>query len=114
MMNNPIKISTPCIANKTYYTLLFADGNKVRRWNYTSNITDLPKAPVLLTVGSATAQITGFEMSEDHKKTYVAFYDPQKEGLNGSVWLFDTDTGEVLEKHEHFCYRPVKMFYKTR
>jgi hypothetical protein len=113
-MNNPVKISTPCIANKTYYTMFFADGNKVRRWNYTSNIADLPKAPTLLTVGSPTAQITGFEMSEDHKVTYVSFYDPQKEGLNGSVWLFNTDTGEVLEKHDNFCYRPVKMFYKTR
>ena len=114
MMNNPVKISTPCIANKTYYTMFFADGNKVRRWNYTSNIADLPKAPVLLTVGSSTAQITGFEMSEDHKITYVSFYDPQKQGLNGSVWLFDTDSGEILEKHDNFCYRPVKMFYKTR
>ena len=114
MMNNPITISTPCIANKTHFTMFFADGNNVRRWNYTSNIADLPKAPVMLTVGSATAQITGFEMSEDHKVTYVSFYDPQKEGLNGSVWLFDTDTGEVLEKHDNFCYRPVKMFYKTR
>ena len=114
MMNNPIKISTPCIANKTYYTLLFADGNKVRRWNYTMDLAGLPNAPTLLTVGSPAAQITGFEMSEDHKITYVAFYEPQKEGLNGSLWVFDTDTGEVLEKHNNFCYRPVKMFYKTR
>ena len=114
MMNNPIKISTPCIANKTYYTLLFADGNKVRRWNYTMDLAGLPNAPTLLTVGSPAAQITGFEMSEDHKITYVAFYEPQKEGLNGSLWVFDTDTGEVLEKHNNFCYKPVKMFYKTR
>ncbi len=114
LMNNPIKSSTPCIANKTYYTLLFADGNKVRRWNYTSNIADLPKAPTLLTVGSPEAVITAFEISENHKITYVAFYEPSKKGLNGSVWLFDTDTGEVLEKHNDFCYRPVKMFYKTR
>ena len=114
MMNNPVKITTPCIANKTYYTMFFADGNKVRRWSYTSNIADLPKAPTLLTVGSPAAKITGFEMSEDHKVTYVSFYEPQKEGLNGSVWLFDTDTGAVLEKHDNFCYRPVKMFYKTR
>ena len=114
MMNNPIKISTPCIANKTYYTLFFADGNRVRCWNYTSNLAGLPNAPVLLEVGSPVAQITGFEMSEDHKVTYVSFYEPYKQGLNGSVWLFDTDTGEVLERHNNFCYKPVKMFYKTR
>ena len=114
MMNNPIKISTPCIANKTHYTLFFADGNRVRSWNYTSNLTGLPNAPVLLSVGSPVAQITGFEMSDDHNLTYVSFYEPQKEGLNGSVWVFDTDTGEVLERYNNFCYKPVKMFYKTR
>lgn len=115
--NNPINISTPCIANKTHYTMFFATGNQVRRWNYTSdieNLKSLKTSPVLLTVGSPAAQITGFEMSEDHKVTYVSFYEPKKEGLNGSVWLFDTDTGKVLEKHNNFCYRPVKMFYKTR
>lgn len=110
----PVNETTPCVANKTYFTLLFADGNKVRSWNYASSVTGLPKAPVLLTVGSDKAVITGFEISDDHKVTYVAFYEPSKPGLNGSVWLFDTDTGEVLEKHENFCYRPVKMFYKTR
>lgn len=114
MMNNPIKISTPCIANKTHFTLFFADGNRVRRWNYTSNLTGLPGVPALLEVGSPMAQITGFEMSDDHKKTYVAFYEPQQEGLNGSIWVFDTDSGEVLEKYNNFCYKPVKMFYKTR
>lgn len=112
--NNPIGVGTPCIANKTYGTLLFADGNVVRCWNYTSELSDLPKAKKLVQVGSPQAKIVGFEMSADHKITYVAFYEPMKSGLNGSVWLFDTDTGKVLEKHNNFCYRPVKMFYKTR
>ena len=112
--NNPITISTPCIANKTYYTLLFADGNKVRRWNYTTGLNNLPDAPTLLTVGGSTAQITGFEMSEDHTRTYVAFYDPGQEDKNGSVWVFNTDTGEILERYDNICYRPVKMLLKSR
>ena len=102
------------MANKTFYSLLFADGNKVRRWNYNSNIASLANAPVLLSVGSDNAVITEFEISADHLKTYVAFYEPNVEGLNGSVWVFDTDTGEVLEKYENICYKPVKMFYKAR
>ena len=112
--NNPITISTPCIANKTYYTLLFADGNKVRCWNYTTGLNNLPDAPPLLEVGSSTAQITGFEMSEDHTRTYVAFYDPAQEDKNGSVWVFNTDTGEILERYDNICYRPVKMLLKSR
>ena len=117
MNNSPLTATTPCIANETYYSLLFAKGNKVHRWYYASNTTgfdDLIKAPELLSVGSPMAKITGFEISADHKKTYVAFYEPAKSGLNGSVWVFDTDSGEVLEKYDNVCYQPVKMFYKTR
>ena len=56
----------------------------------------------------------GFEISDDHLRTYVTFYEPKQEGLNGSVWIFDTDKGSVLEKYDNICYRPVKMIYKNR
>ena len=111
---------TPCIANATYKTMLFADGNKVLRWYYTKEEKEggkqylLEDADQLLSVGSENAVITAFELSSDHKKTYVAFYEPQQEGLNGSVWVFDTDNGKVLEKYENVCYQPVKMFYKKK
>lgn len=114
LMNNPLKENTPCVANKTYYSLLFADGNKVRRWNYNTRISGLANAPELLVVGSSNAVITAFEISDDHLKTYVAFYEPDQQGLNGSVWVFDTDKGTVLEKYDNVCYKPVKMFYKKR
>ncbi len=114
LMNSPFKVNTPCVANKTFYSLLFADGNKVRRWNYNTRLSDLAKAPTLLTVGSSNAVITAFEISDDHLKTYVAFYEPEQEGLNGSVWVFDTDKGTVLERYDNICYQPVKMFYKKK
>lgn len=113
----PINMETPSIANKTNSTAFFADGNKVRRWRYDTSLTNLVKAfneEEFLKVGSDNAVITGFEMSEDHKITYVAFYEPNQEGLNGSVWMFDTKTGEVLEKHDNVCYQPVKMIYKKK
>jgi hypothetical protein len=74
----------------------------------------MTKADVLLTVGSDNAVITGFELSDDHKKTYVAFYEPNQKGLNGSVWVFDTDKGTVLDKHDNVCYQPVKIMYKKK
>lgn len=114
LLKSPLGINTPCVANKTYYSLLFADGNKVRRWSYNNRVSTLANAPVLLSVGSDNAVITAFEISADHMKTYVAFYEPGQDGLNGSVWVFDTDKGTVLEKYENICYRPVKMFYKKR
>lgn len=113
MGESPITETTPTIANRTYYSLLFGEGNKVRRWNYTTSQL-LSNADVLQTVGSESAVITGFEMSADHKITYVAFYEPNQSGKNGSVWAIDTDKGTVLEKYDNICYRPVKIIYKSK
>ena len=112
-----ISVETPCIANSTYQTMLFANGNVVKKWNYASTEEKYfinTKSENLLTVGSSKAVITSFDISEDHKKTYVAFYEPNQEGKNGSVWVFNTDTGEVLEQYNNVCYQPVRMFYKKK
>ena len=115
-----INENTPCIANATYKTMFFPDGNKVMRWYYTKEknsaggIYYLEDADVLCRIGSEKAVITAFEISDDHKKTYVAFYEPGQEGKNGSVWVIDTDNGEILEKYDNVCYQPVKMIYKKK
>lgn len=105
--------TTPCVANRTFYSMLFAEGNQVKCWNYTSNQW-ITQAPVLQTVGSESAIITGMELSADHKETYVAFYEPEQQGLNGSVWVIDTDKGTVLRKYDNVCYQPVKVMYKKK
>ncbi len=109
----PLDENTPCIANKTYYSMLFAKGNKVMKWYYASSsfITD---AKELLAVGSENAVITSFEISADHTRTYVSFYEPDQPGQNGAVWVFDTDKGTVLEKYDNVCYKPVKIMYKEK
>lgn len=118
MATSPIGVETPCIANKTYTTLLFADGNKVRVWNYSALPSDFSKlinADVLYTIDSESAVITGFEISDDHKKTYVAYYEPDSENeLNGSLVVIDTDTGALLEEYKNISYQPVKIIYKTK
>lgn len=111
--NFAIDENTPCIANKTYDTMLFANGNKVMRWHYLKSDW-LEDADVLLKVGSNDAIITSFDISDDHMKTYVAFYEPNQEGKNGSVWVFDTHSGKVLEKYNNVSYQPVKIFYKKK
>ncbi len=113
MGTNILNEQTPCVANKTYYSLLFAQGNKVRRWNYATS-QQLDKADVLQTFGSETAVVTDLVISADHQTTYVAFYEPSQPGLNGSVYVISTDTGEILERHDNICYRPVRMIYKKK
>lgn len=105
--------TTPCIANRTYYSMLFAEGNKVKRWNYTTSQL-ITAADDFLTVGSESAIITSMELSADHTRTYIAFYEPEQSGLNGSVWVIDTDKGTVLNKYENVCYQPVKIMYKKK
>ena len=105
--------TTPCVASYTYYTMLFADGNKIRQWYYDSSQL-ITAAEVLQTVGSESAIITSMVLSADHKQTYVAFYEPDEPGLNGSVWIIDTDKGTVLKQYDNVCYQPVKMIYKKK
>lgn len=110
---NVINENTPCIANATYETMMFADGNKVMKWYYLKD-DYLEDAIELLKVGSDDAIITSFDISEDHLKTYVAFYEPNQEGKNGSVWVIDTNSGTILEQYDNISYQPVKIMYKKR
>lgn len=110
---NLIKETTPCVANKTFYSMLFGKGNKVMRWNYTTTQT-LANASVLTSVGSENAIITDLIQSKDHLTTYVAFYEPLQSGLNGSVYVIDTDNGAILERYENVCYKPTRIIYKKK
>lgn len=107
----PFNAGTPCIANHTYRSFFYAVGNKVYRWYYPQQFSTVN---LLQKIGSDDAIITAFELSPDHKKTYVAFYEPSKTGKNGSVWVIDTDKGDVLEKYDNVCYKPSKIIYKKR
>lgn len=104
---------TPCIASKTFQIMLYAKGNKIMKWNYTTS-QKISAAAEHLTVGSESAVITGFEMSADQKVTYVSYYEPGDAGKNGSVLAFDTDKGTLLKEWPNVCYKPVKMFYKYK
>ncbi len=110
---NVINEQTPCVANKTYYSMLFGSGNKVRRWNYATS-QSLADAETLQTFGSDKAIVTDLVISDDHLTTYVAFYEPDQPGLNGSVYVINTDTGDILERHDNICYKPVRMIYKKK
>lgn len=104
---------SPMVASRVYYALLYGDGNKVYKWNYTTS-QFLNQVPQHAEVGTANAVITAMELSLDQTETFVAFYEPEEEGLNGHVWVIDTDRGTVLRKYDNVCYRPVKIMYKKR
>lgn len=110
---SPINEKTPSVANGTYNSMLYADGNKVRRWYYMTD-QHISEADVIAELGSKDAIITAFEISEDNTLTYVAYYEPAEEGLNGYMSIIDSDTGEVLDTYNNISYKAVKMIYKQR
>ena len=45
---------------------------------------------------------------------FVAFHEPAESGLNGHVWVYDTQDGALLRKYDNVCYQPVKIMYKKK
>ena len=108
-----ITAETPLVSSRLYYALFFGDGNKVRRWNYyTSQM--LEQSTTHCVVGTENAVVTSMELSRDQEELFVAFYEPDENGLNGHVWVYGTDSGELLRKYDNVSYRPVKIFYKKK
>lgn len=105
--------TTPCVAKYKGKSMLFAEGNKVRSWEYISS-TAIYDAKNLHTIGSESAVITSLALSTDQTKVYVAFYEPEQSGLNGSVWVVGADNNTIYNKYENVCYQPVKIIYKKK
>ncbi len=108
-----LKTESPIVGSAKYLAILFADGNNVYRWNYTTN-QQINQAPVHATFGSASAVVTSITLSDDQEELFVAFYEPEQPGLNGHVWVVNTDTGKLLRKYENVGYKPVKLIYKKK
>ncbi|MDE7378846.1 MAG: hypothetical protein K2N13_07820 [Paraprevotella sp.] len=104
---------TPHVATELYNYLLYGDGNKIVRWIY-SQPQLLDNAKVCATVGSDRAVVTAMELSLDHTETFVAFYEPDEEGLNGHVWVLNTEDGTLLRQYDNICYRPTRIIYKKK
>ena len=103
----------PMLATQLDGSVLFAEGNAVRKWIFNS-AQMVHDAEAIATVGSADARITSMAFAPDHLTTYVAFYEPNESGLNGHVWQIDTQTGSVIARHDNICHRPVKIIYKKK
>ncbi len=104
---------TPYVATHLYNALYYAKQNQILRMNYSVSMF-LNSVKKHSTVGSSEAVITAMELSQDHLETYVAFYEPNESGLNGHVWVIETETGEILRKYDNVCYRPTKIIYKKK
>ena len=109
-----------------YYTCAFvSNGNKIYKWFYSQ--LDIDATPfVTLPEGEEVRCLNHYQCSRSvsdaeyldysrQKQFYVATYNPNREGeYKGSLYIYDADTGKLINKYEGISYEPVSMFYKIK
>ena len=107
-----------------YYTCAFVSHkNEVYKWFYTQ--LDLDAMPFIkLPEGEEIRCLNHYQKSRNdsnyqdysvQKEIYIASYNPNREGeFKGSLWVYNADTGKLINKYEGISYEPVDMFYKIK
>lgn len=114
------RAGAPMVVSNTNKMAFYGSGNKLYMWPYEQN--SLNYSTVLTELGSATSEITAISMSTDQSTLYVATYDPQQGGLNGSCHVItvnrNTATDDVtvggITNYNNVSYKPVKIMYKNK
>ena len=116
----PFAKGMPMIASHTHKRLFYAIGNKIYQWHYPQNT--LYQVKLFTTVGNDATVIKSMELSADQQTLYVAAYNPNEGGLNGSCYIIginqsatteDVTAGDVTA-YEHVSYNPIKIIYKQK
>lgn len=100
-------------SNDVYYS--YAD--KVYRWSLISQPSSTPA--LTLPAGEQICDLATNFMGDSDDTTaetllYVATWNPSRDGLGGSVYVFDIATDTLLTSYEGICDKPVKLLYKYR
>ena len=68
------------------------------------------------TINLENCEITYLGLSPDETQLYVGVYQPQESGLNGHLYILDSDTGKPVgdTPYLHVGYKPVKIMYKVK
>lgn len=107
-----LKEDSPIVASNLFKAAYIGDTNKLYRWYYTSSNMITAGDTPFATIGSETTIITSVELSNDQKQIYLTAYDTALSGKNGSFYILDTETGEILQEYPNIAYKPIKLIYK--
>lgn len=109
----PLTPETPQAASPKYKELLYAQGNKIYRWYYSDN--NFPTTP-WVTIDLPGAEITTLTLSPDEEQLYVGVYQPKESGLNGHLYVLNSDTGKPIGNSPYLnvACKPVKVMYKVK
>lgn len=91
--------------------LLFSNGNKVYKWAY--NQSEMPAQAFIPLPENEVVKC--MNQSADQKQLYIATYNSSRQGLKGSLYIYDVDTGQIIgEPYEGIADEPVKVMYKVK
>lgn len=99
----------PTVVNTNLKKLLYASGSNVYSWFYTG--TTMQSTP-FITIDNGT--ITALAQDPDENLLYVGVYDAGASGLKGSIYIYNPDSGKLVEKYMNVTDKPVKIFYKQK
>ncbi|MEG0794879.1 MAG: hypothetical protein RR397_00025 [Odoribacter sp.] len=104
---------TPYVSSPQYKELLYAQGNKIYRWYFSDN--SFPTTP-WATIDLPGAEITTLALSPNEEEFYVGVYQPNVSGLNGHIYILNSDTGSPVHGSPYLnvAYKPIEAMYKVK
>ena len=98
------------VGTKVYNCIYYTYNNAIYRWDPTR---ELP------TTSSITVpdgmEITTISVDPDQKLLYVGLYEANStKELKGSLYIYNADTGVLVEKYSNVADKPVQVLYKER
>lgn len=111
--NPELSPEMPNVASTLYKEWFYAQGNRIYRLYFSD--TKFPANPWAI-IDLPGAEITGLTMSPDQKQMYVSVHQPDESGLNGHVYILESDTGQQAKgsPYLHIAYKPIKLIYKIK
>lgn len=106
-----LKEDSPIVASYVFKAAYIGFKNKLYQWHYTTNMLTAEDKPFTI-IGNESSVITSVELSENQKEIYVTAYDPTQQGKNGSFYIVDSETGEILKEYLNIAFKPIKVIYK--
>ena len=106
-----LKEDSPMAASYVFKAAYIGFNNRLYQWHYTTNMLTAANKP-FATIGNDSSIITSVELSDNQKEVYVTAYDPAQQGKNGSFYIVDSESGEILKEFLNIAYKPIKVIYK--
>ena len=112
------------LPNDLYTCAFVSSGNKIYKWFYSqldldaTPFIELPEGEIVRCLShyqKHRSDPTYGEPYSEQTEVYIATYNEKREGeYKGSLYIYNADTGALVNKYEGISYEPVHMFYKIK